>query len=474
MKQSPAKLIQSKRIYVLLTFLLIPAISFGHVKWFTGFTFLDRPMSIPEVVNTVYTGLAILSVIVISLFVIADKYANELSWYRRINSWLSEREKYSLIIVRLAMAAVFLISWANGTVLTPELLSDYDWLIWLQFILALMLLFYKATMYAGIGVLVVYAMAISEFGIFHMLDYLHFVGIGLYLFTHRLENEKLRGIGLPALYITIGFSLIWLGYEKLFYPSWGLYLLEQNPQLALGLPSEFFLQAAAFVEISLGYLLIIGLLERPLAAIITLVFFMTTLVFGKLEVIGHTPLHAALLVFLFSGTGPMYKPPISFHDKMYMRVAFAAGNFVLVIALFLAAYSFSAEQQHDIAMAEALTKEGNVHGRTMMDISDEEEIPEFTTIEIIQESEDSYNLHVEIKNWKFTPENTGSETVVNEGHAHVYVNGIKQGRMYGEWFHLGDLSSGVNEISVVLNGNDHTEFVVDGNVLGAETTMVVE
>lgn len=468
------KLIQNKKISLLIAFVLIPALSFGHVKWFTGFTFLDKPLTILEVINPVYILLVILSVVVISLMVFADKRADELSWYRNINTWLSDKEKYSLIIVRVAMAAVLLISWANDTILTPELVSQFDWLNWLQFILALMLLFYKSTMYAGAGLLLLYAVAMFEFGFFHMLDYLHFVGVGLYLFTHRLPNHQLRAIGLPALYITIGFSLIWLGYEKLFYPSWGLYLLEQNPQLALGLPQDFFLQAAAFVEISLGYLLIIGLLERPLAAVITLVFFMTTLVFGKLEVIGHTPLHAALLVFLFSGTGSMYKPPIKFHNKLYLRVGFAAVNFIVVIGIFLAAYSFSAEHQYEVAMAEAQSGKGDMHGSKMMDLSDEDEIPEFSIIEVFKENDESYNLHVQIENWEFTPELTGSETVVNEGHAHVYVNNVKVGRMYGNWFHLGELRRGENTISIVLNGNDHTEFVVDGNVIGAETTVVVE
>ena len=37
-------------------------------------------------------------------------------------------------------------------------------------------------------------------------------------------------------------------------------VLSQNPALAMGFPLEFFLVGAAFVELGLGYLLIIGLL----------------------------------------------------------------------------------------------------------------------------------------------------------------------------------------------------------------------
>ncbi|MEX0720166.1 MAG: DoxX family membrane protein [Balneolaceae bacterium] len=475
MQKFALRCFQDKKIYVLSIFflaLLLPALSFGHVKWFSGFSFLDEPLSIIEVLNPVYIGLVILSVVVISSLVFADEHIEEVRWYRKVNIWLSDQADYSLNIMRVAMAAVFLISWANGTVLTPELVSGYDLLVWLQFFLALMLLFHKTTMYAGAGLLFLYVMAAFEFGFFHMLDYLHFAGIGIYLFSHRLYNEKLKEIGLPALYITIGFSLIWLGYEKLFYPSWGLYLLEQNPQLALGLPQEFFLQAAAFVEISLGYLLIIGLLERPLAAVITMVFFLTTLVFGKLEVIGHTPIHAALLVFLFNGTGTAYNPPIALHKNMYLRVGFAGVNFLVIAALFLGAYSFSAERQYQMALAGALMENG--HETSVMDISGEEHIPEFTSIEIIKITDSSYNLHVELENWEFTPEKTGEETVANEGHIHIYINGIKAGRMYGNWFYLGELDPGEYFITLSLNGNDHTSFVADGEVIRADTTFVAE
>ncbi|MGB0389693.1 MAG: DoxX family membrane protein, partial [Ardenticatenaceae bacterium] len=204
-----------------------------------------------------------------------------------------------------------------------------------------------------------------------------------------------------------------------------------NPSLVLGLPPDFFLQGAAFVEISLGFLLLIGLLERPLAAIITLVFFTTTLIFGKLEVIGHTPLHAALIVFLFSGAGTVYKPPMAIHKQLTWRVAFAAVNFVLIVALFAVVYSWSAHRQYEIALSHA---QNGTHGMKMVDLTDAETIPKFTTIEVQKESPTSYNLHVEIENWSFTPELVGQETINNQGHAHVFVDGLKVGRMYGNWF----------------------------------------
>lgn len=443
---------------------------FAHVKWFSDFNFLTPPLPLEAIVTPTYIGLVVLSTVVIAGMVLIDRRLDRLRWYGQINEWLTVREPLSITIMRIAMAAVLLISWASDAILTPELASNLWPLIWLQFVAAILLLFPQTTSIAGASLLLVYVGAVFEFGLFHMLDYLHYIGIGVFLLVSQLNEQRWRSVGLPALYATVGFSLIWLGYEKLFYPSWSLYLLEQNPALTMGFPPDFFLQGAAFVEISLGFLLLIGLLERPLAAIITLVFFTTTLIFGKLEVIGHTPLHAALIVFLFSGAGTVYKPPMAIHKQLTWRVAFAAVNFVLIVALFAVVYSWSAHWQYETALINA---QNGTHGMKMVDLTDAETIPTFTAIEVTKESPTSYNLHVEIENWTFTPELAGQEPINNQGHAHVFVDGRKVGRMYSDWFHLDDLKPGEHRIVVTLNANDHSDFVVKGKVIGAETSIIV-
>src|SRR5690606_8212896 len=129
---------------------------------------------------------------------------------------------------------------------------------------------------------------------------------------------------------------------------WGLYILQQNPQLTLGLDTRFFLTAAAFIELALGYLLIIGLLERPIALAVTLVF-------GKTEVIGHTIIHAALLVFLLAGPGRVYPAPINIHRRLWLRVAFASVNFILLLALLIIPYSYVAQLQFEQTQQTTLT-----------------------------------------------------------------------------------------------------------------------
>jgi hypothetical protein len=69
------------------------------------------------------------------------------------------------------------------------------------------------------------------------------------------------------------------------------------------------------------------------------VFFCTALVFGKVEVIGHTPLHGALIVFLLEGPGRVYRPPIALHERLPLRVAFGAVNFLLLLVALLVPYA---------------------------------------------------------------------------------------------------------------------------------------
>lgn len=315
----------------------------AHVKWFTQFSFGDAPRPLSQVVGPTFLALAALSMIVIGALVFVDRRLEATERYRRLNDWLASHRPNAVLVMRVGMGATLLLSWQADALLAPELRAP-GWVGWAQFACAFLLLFSRTVPVAGAGIIALYVLGVVHFGPLHMLDYLLFAGIGWYLVASGARGEAVRGSGLPALYAGVGFSLCWVALEKMVYPQWGLYLLQENPQLALGLDVRFFLLAAAFVEFSLGYLLIINLLQRPLALVITVVFFTTTLVFGKLEVIGHTPIHAALVVFLIEGPGTAFRPPVAFHRRLGLRTAFAAVNFALLLAILLLPYAWAAER----------------------------------------------------------------------------------------------------------------------------------
>ncbi|MFK7834698.1 MAG: hypothetical protein AB8B60_00630 [Sulfitobacter sp.] len=85
-----------------------------------------------------------------------------------------------------------------------------------------------------------------------------------------------------------------------------------------------------------------------------------------------------------------------------------------------------------------------------------------------------YNLHVRTQNFAFSPQNASLENVTGEGHAHVYINGEKLGRLYGEWMHLDGLPKGDVVIEVTLNTNDHRPLAVNGTPVSALKSIKVE
>jgi uncharacterized membrane protein YphA (DoxX/SURF4 family) len=342
-------------VVVLVPLLAMPLVVQAHVKWFSDFSFTDPPTPLGEAITPAFLALAALTFVVLGVLVLVDHRLKEIAWYQRIIRWFEDRRDSALLIMRIGTGITLLLSWQANTLLMPYLNITESWVGWLQFFVAGLLLFRATTPVAGLGVLVLYTIGVVQFGAFYMLDYFLFVGVGGYLLVSNARNERIRGLRIPALYFGVGFSLFWVGLEKIIYPQWGLYILQQNPQLTLGLDARFFLTAAAFVELALGYLLIIGLLERPIALAVTLVFFTTTLVFGKTEVIGHTIVHAALLVFLLEGPGRVYPAPINIHRRLWLRVAFASINFLLVLALLLIPYSLVAQLQYQQAQQTVLT-----------------------------------------------------------------------------------------------------------------------
>ncbi len=85
-----------------------------------------------------------------------------------------------------------------------------------------------------------------------------------------------------------------------------------------------------------------------------------------------------------------------------------------------------------------------------------------------------YNLHVMVTNFEFSPQQASRAHAPGQGHAHVYVNGAKQGRLYGPWVHLAALPKGKVTVEVTLNSNNHQPLSVNGIPIKATTTVEVE
>ena len=452
------------RYLFFLVSLLIPELAMAHVKWFSDYNFQNPPLQLSQLNTPVFWGLFVLSVVSMPFMVWLDKVAEKSQTYLKTNAFLDRYADSAGLIMRVSMGAVLLMSWQSDSIIAPEIPIPSALWGWLEFFLALCLLFKETTIITGLGMIFFYFYGITQHGLFHMLDYVVYPSVGLFLILTHLKNEKYKNFDLPILYSGLGFSLCWVSFEKLIYPFWGFSVLDKAPGLSMGLPHDFFLMACAFVEFSLGYLLIICLLHRPLAVIITLTFFTTTAFFGKMEVVGHTILHGALLVFIVKGPGRYYQAPIRFHKSWLMRYLFSAVNFIILFAMF----AFPYQKMANNVFAKAREQE-RASSHPQFNIPHGAVAPTIM-LHPIKDSMGGWNIHLMTENFVFAPQNAGKDDVIGEGHAHLFVNGKKVARVYSDWFHL-NVGKGTSKVKVNLTTNSHKDYFYNGKAIEAEIEL---
>jgi hypothetical protein len=126
------------------------------------------------------------------------------------------------------------------------------------------------------------------------------------------------------------------------------------------------------------------------------------------------------------------------------------------------------EMGHDMKMS------GDGHDHKHAVVANNKPIPT-VSLEAFPDTMGGYNIQIKTTNYTFTPKEAGKENTPNTGHAHVYVNEVKVGRAYGEWYNIPKsfFHTGMNTISVSLNGNDHSVWVLnDGKTEVAAAEMV--
>ncbi len=99
-----------------------------------------------------------------------------------------------------------------------------------------------------------------------------------------------------------------------------------------------------------------------------------------------------------------------------------------------------------------------------------EQIPTIT-LTVTADPVSGFNVHADVEHLTWAPEKAGLEHVDGEGHAHVYVDGEKVARIYGEWYHLTGVGPGSHEVRVTLNANTHAPYAVDGAEIADMVTI---
>ncbi len=122
------------------------------------------------------------------------------------------------------------------------------------------------------------------------------------------------------------------------------------------------------------------------------------------------------------------------------------------------------------------TREPSGHSHMMMPkygVPDDVPTPQ-VELTVLPDPKMGWNVRMSTSSFRWAPENASTPPVMGEGHAHLYVDGHKVARIYGEWYHLGTLEPGERQFRVTLNANNHSDYVKDGVIIDDTVTVTVE
>jgi hypothetical protein len=311
----PRQRLVTPSLCVVILLLALPGHAGAHVKWFCGVIDLrETPKALSAVLSSLFLsrGLTFLLLVVAGSAVDA---AISRRW-PRLEQGDARLEAVEHVVIRVSLAAYMVglsaklavVPWGppgDGAILTPDLFVGNHLISLVQILIALMLVLRRTCPAAGLGLAGLYAFGILRYGLFHMTDYVFFLGIAGYLILvapHYDRRPAIRNARVPLLAGTLAFSLMWTAIEKFLYPGWTEIVLAIHPSVAMGFPAPFVTVTAGFVEFTLAFYLLVGhSLLRPGALLFMMIFIVAIPEFGVLDGIGHLPIIGIFLVVILHG-----------------------------------------------------------------------------------------------------------------------------------------------------------------------------
>jgi hypothetical protein len=318
----------------------------AHVKWFVDHDVSQQPMPIGDVLNGTFIKMFLVSVAAIYLFFLADRYIFRAGYLSDFDKRLKRFDEFACLVMRASAGIFFLCLWiwylANGSTfyITPELKTTAAWVAWLHLALALTALSRYTVALTGIGIFVLYAAAAGDYGIYHLLDYVIFLGIGVFLIASGSGSGKFLKGAFVALFACAGLTLIWASVEKFAYAEWTYPLLAKNPDMLIGLDPRTYMTLSGFIEFNVTFILLgaISVVGRLVSLGMMSIFVLAVFKFGMVDAIGHLMIVAILFVLVVRGpTDARYMlllPEKSVWTEAYFMTGLYFLAFVMIFILY--------------------------------------------------------------------------------------------------------------------------------------------
>jgi hypothetical protein len=289
--------------------LCVPSDAWAHVKWFAPFNVASAPRPLGDALSVsfwAFNGLAASVFWVACLLERTPVGATLVQTLDRVSLELSARSDE---ILRACGAVFFVALWVMGTaILTPELKTVSPGIHWFQLAIAAGLFWRRTMVLSGLGIVVLYGIAVAGYGVFHLMDYPIFLGLAVYYMASGLELKPFGWRPLDIVRWGAGITLCWASVEKWAYPQWTYPVLQQHPRLAMGWDANVYMTAAGVIEFGLALGLLWTPMIRRLSAILLGAMFISAIFeFGKIDAIGHLMIIAILLAVALDGDKSLLK-----------------------------------------------------------------------------------------------------------------------------------------------------------------------
>ena len=338
----------SLRVVSVCAFISVAALSTeAHVKWFFDYDVTKPPTPIGEVLDGTFIKLFLFSALACYVFFLIDRFIFEDGIFEDFDRNLKRLDNAAQFIMRTAAGIFFLCLfgwWALGYgesfYLTPELNTASPFVPWVHLAIALFVVFRYTVFAAGLGVFGLYVAAGRDYGLFHVLDYLIFLGIAYFLLVGSSSSKRLLKSGFVVLFACTGLTLIWAAVEKFAYAHWTMSVLETRPHMLMGMSPPVFMKVSGFVEFFVTFILLgaVSVVGRLVALALMSVFVLAVFEFGMVDALGHLMIVAILWVLVVRGpTDARYMlvlPDKSLFTEAYFMTGLYFLAFVMIFILY--------------------------------------------------------------------------------------------------------------------------------------------
>ena len=315
-----------RRVSLFFAMAAIPSLAFAHVRWFTD------PNS-PLLASYPTYGLFDLPVLIwiaigLALIVAAIALDGRLPVPPIVNSKV--RHDF-MELLRIFTGISLVLTAYSGALIAPHLQASGGFglaLLFLQGFIGILLIANRFIHHAALLLGLLFLGTMSQVGFVRTFEYINFIGIALFLFCNHAPSEelqtRLKPYSVALLRILTGAALVTLGVtEKITGAALSqayLALYEWNFMQMIGFEwytDQLFVLSAGAMEITMGLILMLGVVTRLNILVIAGFMLTSNIVFlltaenqnALIELIGHMPIIATALILLLLGHGQRLKLP---------------------------------------------------------------------------------------------------------------------------------------------------------------------